>query len=108
MIELDYVDKQFDVLAAAALDKGDPIVVPLPAKSAASIKKALLLYSSYFDLRQKGKRDRILLVRFGWYGIRTPTLWGVIFKAKLMGREVSTYEIADQSFLTIGGASQQA
>ena len=103
MIELDYLDKQFDAQARAALEKGETVGIRVPSGSAASVKKALPLYSDYFALRQKGKRDRILLAKFGWYGIRTPTLWCVIIKAKLMNRDISMHERGGELFLTIAG-----
>lgn len=64
-------------------------------------RQAISLDAKYFASRQAGKNDRLLLAQFGWYTIRTPSLWGVLNKARLINLEVNTHEENGELLLTI-------
>lgn len=105
MIELDHVDSDLYSKATAALENRETLIIRVRQKSSEAVKKAISLDAKYFALRQAGKNDRLLLAQFGWYAIRTPSLWGVLNKARLMNLDVNTYEENGELFLTIKNLS---
>ena len=105
MTDLDHVDSDLYSKATAALENRETLTIRVRRKSAEAVKKAISLDAKYFALRQAGKNDRLLLAQFGWYAIRTPSLWGVLNKARLMNLDVNTYEENGELFLTIKNLS---
>ena len=101
MTELDYLDPNLHSSATEIFEKGEALRIRVRRKSAEAVKKAILLDTKYFALRQRGKNDRILLAKFGWYAIRTPFLWGVLNKARLMNLDIATTEENGELLLTI-------
>ena len=103
MTELDYLDPKLLDFATTTLEKGGSLSIRVPAKLSARVKNALVLHHKYFSLRKKGKRDRLVLMKFGWHAMRTPTLWVVLNKAEILGIEIATYE-RDGDLLIVVGA----
>jgi hypothetical protein len=101
MNELDYSDPNLYALASSRMENGESVAIRVRSKSANTVKKAIDLDAKYFLLRQEGKNDRLLLARFGWYAFRTPTLWGVLNKARILEADVSTRSEGNELIITI-------
>ena len=101
MTELDYLDPNLHSLATEIFEKGEALRIRVRSKSAEAVKKAMLLESKYFALRERGENNRLLLAKFGWYAMRTLTLWSVLNKARLMNLDVVTAEENGELLLSI-------
>src|SRR6266850_7553945 len=105
MLTLEYGIKDFDKAAWAAIDRRESVQLIVKGNKRAVVKRALKHYREYFDAKRRGEAKRGLLLKFGWYGIRMPSFWGVYNHAELAGMQVATEEREDSLFVTFSPAS---
>lgn len=87
--EIGYGQANFLPAALAALDEKTDVVIVVPPRLADTVQRAKVLHDDYFAARGNGERSLRLLLRFGFHGFRTPSLWGVLNKAELKGRVIT-------------------
>ncbi|HEX9275959.1 MAG TPA: hypothetical protein VGA51_06120 [Casimicrobiaceae bacterium] len=92
---IEYGSKDFDKNAWAAIDKREPLQLIVRGEKQKTLKRALVFYQDYFDARRRGIKKRSTWLKFGYYGIRAPTFWGIYNHAELARMKVSTEERED-------------
>ena len=90
MYELSCCDEELYTRASEAISRRETVVVRVAGKLASAVASAMRLHSEYFDQKSRGKKNVLLLLKYGWYGIRTPSLWAVLNKADLVGAQITT------------------
>jgi hypothetical protein len=101
MTEFDYMEPELYSLAGSKLEQHESVSIRVRQKSADAVRKAIDLDAQYFSLRQEGKNNRILLFKFGWYAFRTPMLWGLLNKARILDAALSTRREGRDLIITI-------
>lgn len=101
MLELDFSSPDFFTVASEAIERGEAVLIRVKADGAPAVSAAVSVYKQYFSDKARGARSIFQLLRFGWYGIRTPALWGVLNKADLIGARVTTHMDGSELILQI-------
>jgi hypothetical protein len=102
MQRLDYLDKEFMEKALLLAKNGECFEISISERSALRTEKALDAWMLYHRLQRNGIKSWQLLIKFAWFGIWTPILWGVINRAEVYGLKINWRVEQNQLIIKIG------
>ena len=89
-MEINYSTTDLYSEASEAMERREVILIRVKQRAVPEVSGALRLYTEYFSEKAQGRKSLLLLLRFGWYAVRIPALWGVLNKAEIIGANVTT------------------
>ena len=92
---IEYGANDFDKSAWSTIDNKQPLQVLIRGPRRQPLKRALSYYREYVDARLRGGRKRLTWLKFGYYGFRTPTFWGIYNHAERAGMHITTEDRDD-------------
>lgn len=95
MTNIEYGSSNFDREAWAAIDRREPLTLIVRGRKRKALKRALAFYKEYYEAKRRGEKKASTWLKFGLYGLRMPTFWGIYNHAELAGMLISTEETED-------------
>lgn len=108
LVQLAHTDPDLYAKGSDAVERGDPLLIRVTGPAVHTVTQANHWFDAYMRQKAQGRKNRLLLLKFGWYGVRIASLWGVLNAAELRGAEVLMTRDGPALLITIIRAEEAA